>query len=305
MFGYILRLIPFLAALGVTALDPTQCPNERVDTILHQNRMREYHLYVPPSYTGETAVPLLIGFHGFSATGVGFANKTGLRELAARENFIALFPYAEDGTWHLRGYTLGAVDDIDFTNTLIDFVSSEYSIDQNRIYATGMSQGGFVVHQLACELSDRVAAVAPIASADIPIRVAELCSAAPTAIVSFHGTSDASIPFEGRPEVVGPGGAGVPAMSAEESFEFWRETNGCGPEFDLINLPNIDPNDGTVIRAKDYINCPDGVDVTLYIVLGGGHTWPGSPIFLGNGRQSKELVASEVIWDFFEAHPRR
>ena len=299
----LLRTMPFAVLLVITALQPSECPGEKIETILHQNRLREYHLYVPTSYTGNEPVPLVIAFHGFTATGVGFRKDTGLGEIAEREGFIAVFPYALDGTWHVRGFLLGVVDDIDFADTLITHVSDQFNIDPRRIYATGMSQGGFVVQQMACELSHRVAAIAPVASATIPERVAELCQPpVPTAYLGFHGTQDITIPIEGRDGFLTDAGLGVPVMSVAETTEFWRLSNGCGPGFEDTNLPNRDPADGTAVRERTYIDCPDGLEVTVYTIIGGGHTWPGSARTFGNGRNSREIVASEIIWDFFSQH---
>lgn len=300
----IVRSLAILPLLALIALNPADCPGERLDTVLHDNRQREYHLYVPPAHDGVTPLPLVIGLHGFAATPVGFRKDTGIDLVAEREGFYVVYPAALLGSWHMRGYVPGAVDDIGFLETLIDHLASFLPIDQDRVYIAGQSQAGFLAHQAACILSDRIAGIALVGSGAIPDRVAALCAAdTPTAIIAFHGTSDLTVPFGGREFSPSDPFAGVPTMPVPDSMAFWAAQNGCGSEPIFTELPDMDPNDNTLVETFEWTNCDPNADVTLYKIINGGHTWPGSIRPIGNGRRSNEFVASEVMWEFFKAHP--
>ncbi len=300
-----MRSLFFVPIVALISLNPSDCPGERVDTLLHQNRLREYHFYVPPAHDGVTPLPLVIGLHGFAATGVGFRKDTGIDLVAEREGFYVVYPFAPAGAWHLRGYLIGVVDDLDYVEKLIDHLASQYPIDPDRIYIAGLSQAGFLAHQAACMLSDRIAGAAMVGSGAIPDQVAELCAPdAPTAVIAFHGTDDVTIPYEGRDFSIEDPFAGVPVKSVTESMEFWAQMNGCGAGPSMTSLPNTDRNDGTTIDLFEWTDCDGNSAVSLYRVNNGGHTWPGSIRPIGNGRRSREIVASEVMWEFFKNHPK-
>ncbi|HEX6723700.1 MAG TPA: hypothetical protein VF073_00520 [Gaiella sp.] len=190
-------------------------------------------------------------------------------------------------------------DDVGFTGALLDDVENDLCIDRTRIYAMGMSNGGMFVSTLACELDDRIAAVAPVAG----VHLLPDCSGRAMPIIVTHGTSDPLVPFDGsdvgRIDATGlfaetPGGSaqrrmferviGTPATSWVES---WARHNGCS-----LDAPEVTTVGNTVERTA-YDECDDGGDVVLQAVEGGGHEWPASPT----------LDATARALAFFEAHP--
>jgi polyhydroxybutyrate depolymerase len=159
-----------------------------------------------------------------------------------------------------------------------------------------MSNGGILSHRLACELSDRIAAVAPVAGTDM---TSACTPARPIAVQQIHGSADGHVPFDGG-EGCGP--AGVPFTSVPETMQRWRTRNGCGD----ASVVTFEQGDG---RCETYQGCSAGADVTLCTIAGGGHNWPGGkpPAGLvecpGNGGQSSTFSASEAVWRFLSRHP--
>jgi len=135
-------------------------------TLEHDGLMREYILYVPANYTGTEEVPLLFNFHGYGSNASQQMFYGDFRPIADTEGFIIVHPMGtvdNTGTTHFNvGWGTSTIDDVGYTEALIDDLSSNYPIDAKRIYSTGMSNGGFMSYTLACELSDRIAAIASV-----------------------------------------------------------------------------------------------------------------------------------------------
>ena len=170
------------------------------------------------------------------------------------------------------------------------------NVDSGRIFATGMSNGGMMCYRLAAELSERIAAIAPVAGT---MAGAEAKPKRPVPLLHFHGTEDPLVPFGGPDQR-------VPKLltfkSVEDSVTAWVKLNGCQEEPLIEELPDI-ADDGTKVTRKTYRN-DAGAEVVLVIVTGGGHTWPGRqlPVKL-MGRSTRDISATDMIWDFFVRHP--
>ncbi len=263
---------------------------------------RTFRVHVPPSYDGSSARPLVVMLHGGGGSGRQFEdNSSDMDPIADRERFITVYP---DGTGLVRSWNAGGccaqsvsndVDDVGFIAALLDLLESQLCVDQRRVFATGMSNGAMLTHRLACELTDRFAAVAPVAGVDMTAR----CTPARAIpLMHVHGTADEHVPWDGGP---GCGPTNVPFTPVPESMERWRARNGC----QSATQPGFAQGDG---HCSDYQGCR--ADTSLCAVDGCGHSWPGGqpPADLvacpGNGPQSTTFHASEVIWSFFAAHPR-
>jgi polyhydroxybutyrate depolymerase len=251
---------------------------------------RRYRLYVPASYDASAPVPLLLNFHGLGSNALEQELYSGFTQLAEREGFVLVSP---DGTgliqeWHVLATWLpGYVDDIDFVDALIDEVTKSVCIDEERIYAAGLSNGGAIASLLGCNL-DRIAAIATVAGAPFSSRRCE--PDRPVPVIAFHGTYDGVVPFNLGEYL----GAYLPLTNVRQDMQSWAENNGCNtaPQIERIAQD---------VTLEAYTNCDAGADVRLYVVEGGGHTWPGSDHklwFLGDTTQS--IDASELIWSFFE-----
>jgi polyhydroxybutyrate depolymerase len=223
--------------------------------------------------------------------------------IADREGFVTVYP---DGTGAIRTWNGGGccgravidgIDDVGFVAALLDHLEAALCLDRRRIYATGMSNGAILSHRLACELSTRITAIAPVAGTD------NTSSCAPTrsvAVLAIHGTEDGHVPWDGG---LGCGPAGVAFNSVPATVEGWRARNGCG----AASTVYFEQGDG---RCVGHGGCAEHGDVVLCSIEGGGHSWPGGAPPAGlvecpeNGPQSTTFLASEAIWRFFAQHAR-
>jgi len=236
---------------------------------------REYIIHVPENYNATTALPLLLSFHGLSSNMEFNYNYTNFDELAERENFIVVHPNGIDNRW-----TLSASNnpDIDFIETLLDHLENDYKIESNRIYSTGMSNGGNFSFTLACELSNRIAAIASVTGLMLQVAIGDCIPTRPLAILHIHGTEDPIANY----------------AFVQRGLDFWIEHNTTNTNPIVSNIPNIDTQDGSKVEKYEYINGENGLEVLHLKVIGGGHQWPG---FQGN----MDINASEEVWNFVKA----
>jgi len=242
---------------------------------------REYRIYVPATYRPGKAVPLVIGFHGHGGSAAQFESYSGFSTLAPQAGFIAVYP---QGAGDIPSWdTWAGSQDVQFVRDLIATVEAQCSIDRNRIYAVGHSCGGGMANRLACDLSDRIAAIGSVSGT---YQYGENCSPGrPVAIIAFHGTDDPDVPYNG----IGNIGAGreayfsigtpIPQWAAD-----WAGRDGCDAK------PSKVFEQGNV-TGQGWGNCRGGADVILYTTSGGGHGWPG------------EVNAAGMVWTFFASHP--
>ncbi|PLX02108.1 MAG: hypothetical protein C0595_12320, partial [Marinilabiliales bacterium] len=174
-----------------------------------------------------------------------------------------------------------------FTSALIDSLSALYNIDTDRVYATGMSNGGFMSFLLACQLGDKIAAVAPVAGSMTPETYDECSPIHSMPILQFHGTTDNVVPYDGA----------IWTRPVQDAIDYWVDYNNCYPLPTTIQIPDTDPNDGSTVEHIIYPTGDNGVSTEHFKIYGGGHTWPGSA-FGGSGT-NYDINASAEIWKFF------
>ncbi len=285
----------------------TIAPGTQRGTIASGGRTREFNIRIPPNYDGASPLPLLFVFHGGNGEGAMIQNSLGFDALTDRDGAIAVYPDGIEKNWaDGRGTTdasLAGVDDIGFVADLIDHMSTHLNIDDEKVWVTGVSNGGFFTQHLACELSDRIDAIAPVISA-LPSAARDTCrpgDALP--MLAIQGTEDAFITFEGGDAShdrlgIGDGGA---IESADTTRAFWAERYGCTPEPEVTALEPVDAQDSTRATLYAYRGCQDGARIDYYIVTGMGHTWPPNEGATPRvaGQTSKQLDATELIWAFF------
>jgi polyhydroxybutyrate depolymerase len=254
--------------------------------IRHGGAMRSYEIHVPPAYDGRKPLPLVLNFHGFTSTGLTQQTSSDMDTTADREGFIVAYPNGIDNSWN-GGTCCGraaetGVDDVGFARALIEDIGERGCIDLRRVYATGMSNGGFFAHRLGCEAADVIAAVAPVAAV-LGIEETECVPARPIPIMHLHGTGDALVPVDGTDS----------SLSVEESMAGWLERNGCNGE------PVVTYQNGAA-TCKTVEDCDADASVTLCLIEGAGHCWPGQPCRLpGLGEPTTDIDANEVMWELF------
>jgi len=261
-------------------------------SITHDGLQRDYILYVPDNYSGNLSVPLVLNFHGFGSNAFEQMLYGDFRSIADTAGFLLVHPkgtlYSGTTHWNVGGWTIGStVDDVGFTEALIDSLSIQYNIDNARIYSTGMSNGGFMSFLLACQLSDRIAAIASVTGSMTPETFNNSNAQHPTPILQIHGTSDPLVLYNGT----------FFSKSIVEVLQFWVDYNNCNPEPLITALPDIDPNDGSTVEQIVYEGGDNGVTVEHYKITGGAHTWPGSALPVAG--TNYDIDASAEIWNFF------
>lgn len=254
---------------------------------------REYRLYVPASYSPGTPAPLILNLHGLGSNMQQQELYGDFRAIADTAGFILVHPNGTldpTGTrfWNVIG--LSTVDDLGFLVALIDTVSAQYNIDPERVYSTGMSNGGYMSYELACFRSERITAIASVTGALIIPRFNACSATHPTPVMQIHGTEDPTVPYGGSTTSVG-----IDAL-----VNYWASFNNCSPSPSITQVPDIDPNDGCTVEHRVYSGGDGGSSVELHKVLGGGHTWPGAIFPIGVTNQ--DINASKEIWRFFSQY---
>lgn len=264
---------------------------------------RSYIVHLPKSYNTSTKWPLVLILHGSWGSGRKMAMWTSFNKIADEEGFIAVYPDGVRGHWadgrNISVAERRRVNDVDFISSLIDKMMLTVKIDPEKVYATGISNGGFMTFRLGCELADKIAAIAVVA-ATLPEIVAEdYMPSRPVPLILFHGTEDRLVPAEG-----GVARAGGDILSVDDTLKHWSALNGCWKKPTIKKLPTK-VRDGTSVIRENYTACKDSADVIFYKIVGGGHNWPGARIsYMLLGKTTKNINASELIWDFFKKHPR-
>ncbi|MGM0558911.1 MAG: alpha/beta hydrolase family esterase [Myxococcota bacterium] len=291
-----------------------QAPTFSLEPGVHEGSLvsgdfeRTFLIDIPPSYDGSTDIPLLFVFHGGGGSGEKIQGRLGFGAAAEPDGAIVVYPDGIESNWaDGRGTTdasRAGVDDVRFVSELIDHLDAHLSIDESRVWATGVSNGGIFSHTLACDLAGRIAAVGPVISA-FPTEYKDDCSPArPIPMLAIQGTEDPFMTFEGGDAShdergLGAGGA---IESAEATADFWAQKNGCDPEPNIRRLEPVDPDDPTRVELWEFRNCEGGAQIDYYIVEGMGHTWPPLEARFPrlSGPTSPNINATGVIWRFFQ-----
>lgn len=268
---------------------------------------RTYRLHLPSSYDGTKAAPLVFAFHGGGGDAEGMEKLTHLSRIADEHGFIVVYPDGLNNQWNDgRPEINPGVDDVGFISALIDQLEKDYEIDQDMIYSTGISNGGFFSFRLACELSEKIAAVAPVAAL-MGENLSKTCSPqSPIPVMIIIGTDDPLVPWNGG-EIMARGSSRGRILSESSTVSFWAKVDGCSQAPVITYEPDMDPSDGTRVRRETYAGGSDKAEVVLLAVEGGGHTWPGGIQYASErtiGKTSDDIDAGEVIWDFFQKHPK-
>lgn len=271
--------------------------------LMHDGVMRTYQVYLPAAYSEGADLPMVLNLHGFGSNVFEQVLYSGLNTVAESNDFIVITPQGLVGTttWGATdtqwdAYFGTGTDDLGFLSKLIDVAYQDYHIDLARVYSTGMSNGGFMSYRLACELSDRIAAIASVTGA-MPLAMLDNCaSARKIPILEIHGTADAVVPYGGTP---------LFTLGTEAGIDWWLEHNNCTNSALITEIEDIDMADGSTATSYKYQNCATNTQVWLFKVENGSHTWPGAFALPGAGSTNQDFSASEVIWEFFSqfTHP--
>ena len=270
---------------------------------------RNFIVYLPSGYNNSGKMPLIFAIHGGSGTPEGMINIANFKTIADRDKVVLVYPEGVQKNWNDGRPTapnqLG-INDVGFFNQMCDYMINNYSVDAKKIYATGISNGGFMSTRLGCELSNRIAAIAVNAATIEATTIAPNCKPnRPVPALYIHGTTDPLVPFLGG-QITAGGTAGGTILSHFQAIDKWVTINGCNTTPTITDLPDI-ANDGTTIKQRVYSGGANGSEVVSYVVLNGGHTWPQGYQYLNEaiiGKTSQDMNACEVIWTFFKRFSR-
>ena len=258
--------------------------NTNAQTLVHDGMNREYIIYVPNSYDGTSAVPLLFNFHGFGGSASEFINDADMRAVAEANSFILVYPQGSclNGASHwnpcpIDGDNKSTADDVGFVEAMISEISSQYNLDMERIYAAGYSNGGMMAYGLANYKSNLIAAIASVSGTMLDCIGS---TSHPIPVVHLHGTSDGVIPYDGSNDY----------SSVQNTLDYWIHFNNT------VSTPtiNVDTTGGMTIEHYVYGQGDNSVSVEHYKYIGGDHVWFNEP-YQGQN-------ASNLVWSFMSKY---
>lgn len=291
---YIIALFTTLA-LSVHAQDVE-------DTLMIYARNRFYKTHLPLGYDFQKQYPVVFVFHGGLGNPDLTERQTGFSKKADEEGFIVVYPYGTGSfdkklltwnTWDCCGYAdKKNINDVDFIKSVITEIKTKYNVDEKRIYAAGLSNGGMMCYLLACELPQYFAAVAPVAATMFD--TVSCKNDDEVSLIIFNSIDDQHIPYNG--------GVGeqslveVEKLPVETVVSLWvKKYNGF-----LMNK-----SERSSFQKTSYKN-NNGTEIVLYKMLSGGHSWPGGEkIRLFADNPVKNISATDLIWEFFKNNPKK
>ena len=264
-------------------------------SITHDGIQRNYILYIPEIYDGNTAVPLILNFHGFGSNAAQQMFYGDFRDIADTEGFLLVHPegttFIGNQFWNVGFPGISStIDDVGFTEALIDELATLYTIDLDRVYATGMSNGGFMSFLLACQLSEKIAAVASVTGSMTQDTFDDCNAQLPTPVLQIHGTEDDVVSYNENNL----------SLPIPDVISYWVDHNNCETTPTTTTLPDVDVSDGSTIEYSVYEDGDNGITTEHMKVIGGGHTWPGS--ILNSAGTNQDIDASMEIWLFFSRY---
>ena len=272
------KVTPFPTVASI--ITPTPLDSQRIVTI--NEKIRTYSLHLPKNMNDQQLMPLVFVFHGYQENSMVARFYTDFDGIADLNGFIVIYPDGSGSplSWNAGGCCGDAlannIDEAAFVQSIIADVKTMANVNTKRIYATGFSNGALLTYRLACEMSDTFAAVAPSNG----VLVYAPCEPQqPVSLLHIHGAEDDAIPLKG-------GGIGVQFPPVKESLATWTKLDGCSGEQKV-------KKDG-VLTHTTYVACKPGISVELDVVDGVGHAWTRPDI----------APISQIIWEFFAAHPK-
>ncbi len=268
---------------GSACSDGTQPPLDADWMIDVGGVQRLAHVHVPTSYDPHVPMPVVIDLHGRDSNGTQEEYITSMNTKADSAGFISVHPESSTSptSWNSGAGCCDPaysdkVDDVGFIKNLIDELEAKLCVDAHRVYTTGLSNGGYLSHTLACDLSDRVAAIGAVAGL---LQVDSCPAMRAMPVFDIHGDNDPIVSYSWVPQTI----------------DFWTQHNHC-----TTQMTTYQHGDVTCVT---HGGCTDGADVVLCTVANGGHQWPGGQTIPLLGYNTTDINATDAQWEFFVAHP--
>lgn len=265
-----------------------------VDSINSSSIYRTYRLYKPLSYTGSQAYPLVINMHGYTSNALQQQYYGNFMPIADTAKFLIVHPQgtkdpSNQPYWN-AGISPTGANDLLFISQLIDSLKAIYNIDPNAIYSTGLSNGSFMSNYLACNLSNKIAAIGGVAGTMFTTFNFTCNPGRPVPVMHIHGTADGTVPYAGNAQEI----------AVDTLMKLWRIKNNTAAVPTTTAVPNISTTDGCTADRFLWSGGTLGATNELYRVNGGAHTWPGATTIIGVTNQ--DFSASVEIWRFFRKY---
>ncbi len=305
-----------LLAAGILIASAPLTSKDLNGSIKFKGYKRTFLIHLPPNYDTAHAYPLVVVLHGGGGTARHMKQRfSGFDGFADRNGFIALYPDGVGRQWN-DGRKINEseahrenVDDVGFLSGLVDYVIRRHNANAKRVYFTGISNGAIMSYRLACEIPEKITAIAAV-TANLPENLISAIPSTSIPVMIINGTKDPLVPWEG-------GSIRVPlskgkdrgkVISTADTVRFWIKANGCAEAPVDEELPDRDPGDDCRVVRHTYGGCARGAEVVLYEMRGGGHTWPGGPQYLPVsvvGKTCKDIDATVIIGEFFIKHEKK
>ena len=266
-------------------------------SFVYDGLTRNYIVFLPQNY--QPNMPVVLNFHGYTDYAYWQMEYTEMNDAADTAGFIVVYPDAIPPGFNTGLFLTGwpplpvHVDDVGYISALIDTLKAHYDIDMKRVYSCGYSNGAIMTFKLACQLGHRFAAGASVSGVliDPVINNVNLNHSFP--ILMCHGTEDQIIYYNGGPETM--------IWPVEQTLNFFIQNNNCLLTPDTLSIPDTCTTDSCTIQKINYTDCADSVQVVLYKVINGGHSWPQGA-FTGPraGNTNRDINANVELWNFFK-----
>ncbi len=267
----------------------------QADSFVVDGVYRNFNIYLPAGYNASTAYPLVLNLHGYGMNASLEELYSEMDASADANGYIVVYPNGISNYWNSWG-PAGATyaDDVKFLTQMIDTISAHYHINPKRVYSCGLSNGGYMTYTLACNLANKLAAIASVSGTMSNYTYSTCNPARKIPVMHIHGTADPIVPYA-------TGAAN--SIGVEQTVAFWRDTDACANISDTTYLPNTNLTDSSTVDVIRYQNCPSNNEVLFYKIINGGHTWPGgfvnSP---SDGNTNRDISGTDEIWKFFNRY---
>lgn len=273
---------------------------------------RSYQIYIPDTYSPNLSYPLVFVLHGGGGTAKGLIRTTKARfnQLAKQDNFIAIYPNGIEKSWNDGARdTIGVarklnINDVGFIERLIEKLNSKLSIDTKKIFACGISNGGFMAQRLAYELPDKIKGIGVVAANLSKVQAEKEAPKISTSVIFINGTDDPLVPYNGGQVTVFRKNRGE-ILSVVKSIQHWKEINHCTQKLNEFSFPNKNEKDKSTAIKNTWINQKKpNIKVAAITVINGGHTWPGTKQNLPEwlvGNTNQDFNGCDEIWNFFKS----
>lgn len=281
-----------IAVIGGIILFFLNSLNAQNYSFIHNGLTRNYIVHLPPTYSVSNTYSLVLNLHGYTSTASAQQMYSSFNVIADTANIIVVYPDGVSNAWN-SGWNnpyFSGVDDVGFLSALIDTMINNFSINPCKVYSIGMSNGGFMSHRLACELENKIAAIAGVTGmlADSTAFYCQTSRAVP--VMQIQGNADGVVNFNG---------SSFAYKGFDDMINWWYNHNSCSGSPVIFSYPNINLLDNSTVELSMYNQCGGNSKIYAIKVLNGGHTWPGASVDVpSNGNTNRDIYASNEIWKF-------